>query len=181
MKKYKRPQEVVVCLTCKKEFLKDSSEVKRNKEKGRGIYCSLQCFGKGKKNKKTLEKVRPKDNLLNLNPSNRLDEFSIFRPHLKRAKTRKHDCDLTLEEMKEVWDKQKGICVYSKVKLERADHKKQNNPIYTISLDRINSSKGYTKDNIQFISVAMNRLKNSMTHEQMLEVIDIIKNISIYH
>lgn len=176
MKKYKRPQEIVVCLTCKKEFLKDSSEVKRNKKKGRDIYCSLQCFGKGKKNRENLEKVRPKD-ISQLNPSNRLDEYSIFRPHLKRAKTRKHICTLTLEEMKEIWDKQKGICVYSKVKLEKANPKKQNNPIYTISLDRIDSKKGYTKDNIQFISVAMNRLKNTMSDKDMVEILNLIKTI----
>ena len=40
-----------------------------------------------------------------------------------------------------------------------------------MSVDRINSSKGYVKDNIQFISIAMNHLKNNMTHEQMIEIL----------
>ena len=175
MKKYKRPQEKVLCEECKTEFLKDSSEVKRNFKLGRKCYCSISCSKKNKKNIKHLSKVRNRD-ISKLNPSNRLDEYSIFRPHLRRAKRRKHFCDLTLKQMKEVWDNQQGICVYSKVKLEIADYKKENNPIYTISLDRIDSNLSYTKENIQFISVAMNYLKNKMSHKEMLLILNILRN-----
>lgn len=174
MKKYKRPQEKVLCEECKTKFLKDSSEVKRNLKLGRKCYCTISCSKKNKENIKHLSQVRSRD-ISKLNPSNRLDEYSIFRPHLRRAKRRRHFCDLTLEQMKEVWDKQQGICTYSKVKLQIADHKKENNSTYTISLDRIDSNKGYTKGNIQFISMAMNYLKNKMSHKEMLVILNIIK------
>jgi hypothetical protein len=36
------------------------------------------------------------------------------------------------------------------------------------SLDRIDSSKGYIKGNIQFVSVIANYAKNEMTHDEML-------------
>lgn len=49
-----------------------------------------------------------------------------------------------------------------------------NNPIYTASLDRIDSSKGYEIGNIQFISTAINYMKNTMSHEDTLKLCKII-------
>ena len=44
------------------------------------------------------------------------------------------------------------------------------------SLDRIDSSKGYTKDNVEFVSTSINYMKNSMSKEDTLELIQIIKS-----
>lgn len=165
----------VPCEFCGVTFTKLLKEYNRSEKIGRKHYCSRTCASSTKEKLALLAKVNPKD-ASHLNSQNRLDEFTLFRPHLRRAKARKHFCDLTLEQMKEVWNKQQGICVYSKVKLQIADYKKENNPIYTISLDRIDSNIGYTKDNIQFISVAMNHLKNKMSHEEMLTIINILRN-----
>ena len=38
------------------------------------------------------------------------------------------------------------------------------------------SSLGYIKGNIQFISIAMNHMKNNMSHNETLELIEILKN-----
>ena len=171
MKNYKRKQEIVECHQCGIQFEKDSSEVKRNNNLGRRHFCSRSCSSKSNE----VFKLLPR-NTKNLNPSNRVDEFTGFREHLRRVKYRTKEVDLSLEDMLEVWNKQKGICIYSKVKLKRCSKKNINSPIDTMSLDRIDSSKGYTKDNIQFISIAMNHMKNSMTHEQTLELIEILKH-----
>lgn len=168
-------KENVTCENCGITFKKVKKEITRSLKLGRKQYCSLSCSKKTKDNLEHWEKVRLKDNISSLNPFNRKDEYTIFRPHLRRANQRNKFCDLTLEQLKEVWDKQQGICIYSKVKLISSNYNERNNPIYTMSLDRINSEIGYTKNNIQFVSVAMNHLKHSMTHEQMLEILNILK------
>ena len=172
MKNYKRKQEIVECGYCKSQFNKDSSEVKRNKQLGRKIFCSRSCVGKY--NTPTILKYK-NTNISILNPANRKDEFTPFRKHLRRIKDRDPNCNLSLEEMLEVWNKQEGKCVYSKVKLEPSKYKQANDQIYTLSVDRINSSKGYTKDNIQFISIAMNHMKNNMSHEETIKLIEILR------
>ena len=171
-KKYKRKQQEMICEECSTKYLKAKSEVVRNLRLGRKSFCSISCAGKGWANIEHLAKVRDTSGLT---PDNRRDEFSMFRAHLRRALKRGKECDLTLEHMKEVFDKQDGKCIYSGVKLVETDNKVKNDQIYAISLDRTDSSKGYVIGNIQFVSIAMNHLKNSMTHEQMLETLEIIK------
>lgn len=172
MKKYVRKQVEVQCDCCKKIYLKNESEVKRNEKLRRLSFCSYECLGKN--NTQHLEKATR--NISQLNPSNRRDEFTGFREHLKRIKYRTKEVSLTLQDLKDVFESQKGICPYSKVTLEFVPKKGKSNPIYTISLDRKDSSIGYIKENIQFISIAMNHLKNNMSEENMQEILTILKN-----
>ena len=43
------------------------------------------------------------------------------------------------------------------------------------SIDRINSSEGYVKGNIQYVSRNINYAKGILTHQQMLDFINLIK------
>jgi len=166
----------IICEECGFEFEKLNKEVNRSLKLERKQYCSMTCAKKSSENLEHLASIRTQETS-QLIPENRLDEYTIFRTHLRRALTRKHFCDLTLEDLKEVWEQQEGKCVYSKVNLTSASYLQPNNLIYTMSLDRIDSSIGYTKTNIQFISMAMNYLKNRMSHNEMLEVLAILKDI----
>jgi|688.fasta_scaffold587394_2 hypothetical protein len=175
MKKYTRKKVELQCNHCKKIYLKDESEHKRNVKLKRIEYCSIICSKKSDKNVERLLQYRNKD-LSKLKADNRKDCYSPFREHLRRAKRRDAFSNLTLEHLKEVWEKQNGICPYSKVKLLNSSNTKTNNPIYTLSLDRIDSSKGYVEGNIQFVSIAMNHMKGNMAHDKVLELLEIIKN-----
>lgn len=166
-----RKQVEVNCDFCNKSYLKDESEVKRNQKLGRKSFCSYECMGKN--NTKYLENVRP--GASHLNPSNRRDEFTGFREHLLRAKRRDKYCDLDLQYLKELWESQSGICVYSNVELIPPLVRQKNNPIYTASLDRKDSSKGYIKGNVQFISIAMNHMKGEMSEEEIQILLNILK------
>lgn len=171
MKQVRKKLEVQ-CYSCNAIILKDNSEVKRNEKLGRNNFCSISC---SKKIPENIEMLAINRTSVHLNAGNRRDEFTGFREHLLRAKRRTQNVDITLEDLKETWDSQQSICPYSKVKLEFVNQKSRNNPIYTMSLDRINSNLGYVKGNIQFISIAMNLMKNSMTEKEMQELLNILK------
>lgn len=171
MDKRKRKQKEMTCSICGNAYLKDESEANRNIKQGRVSYCSRSCAGKASCSH--LSKYRNSDQLI---PDNRGDEYTPFRSHLRRVKRRQGETNLNLIYLKELWEKQKGVCIYSKVELTYPKYNSTNDPIFTASLDRIDSSKGYDKGNVQYVSIAMNHMKNSMTHEQTLKLIALIKD-----
>jgi hypothetical protein len=119
-----------------------------------------------------------KKGILNKGGDNYPKENREFKAIFYRINTKgRKECLVTLNDLKEIWEKQNGICVYSKVKLCLPTFSNSNPscPYYMASVDRIDSSKPYSKDNIQFVSRTINFAKNSMTHKQMCEFIKLIK------
>lgn len=163
-----------ICKHCGIEFEKPLTELRRNEKLNRPNFCTRTCVGK--------------NNIKNLGGHlgdykkimghNRFgDEFTKFRYHYRNLKKRNHDVTITIEDLQSQWETQKGICFFSGVKLELSSYTKINkNPIYAASLDRIDSSKGYTQDNIRWVSRAMNWMKNTMSDDMVYELMDIIKN-----
>ena len=94
-----------------------------------------------------------------------LDMFRVVHANLNRLKCK---VTITLKDLKEQWDKQKGICVYSGIPLILPEwHAPRRHP-QIASLDRIDSAKDYVPNNIQFVSIIANYAKNEMAHEEML-------------
>lgn len=170
IKKYQRPQIQVICSNpkCNKSFMKDGSEVRRNKKRGVNNYCSISCSSII--NHKQLHS----GNVKYLEGSTKADKYTGLREHLRRAKYRTREFNITLDDLLNQWDKQNGICPYTGIKLIHPIRIKDEGLIYMASLDRIDSTKGYIVDNIQFISAAANLAKNNMTHEQMIEFCKLI-------
>jgi len=170
-KTYFRKKETCICGYCKKEFEKPLSEIKRNQKLNRQNFCSRTCtgmnniknFGDGK-NKYDISKHGRKK-----------DEYTNFRYYFRNLKRRNKQIDVTLQDLKELWEKQGGICTFSSVNLVLSTHTQTNkNPIYRASLDRIDSTKGYTKENIRWVSLAINWMKNTMSDEMVNKLIEIL-------
>lgn len=73
--------------------------------------------------------------------------------------------------LKELWEKQHGICSYTGIKMilpENIDMQRNTHSLKKISLDRIDSSKGYIKGNLEFVCMAINRAKNSNSKEELI-------------
>lgn len=83
----------------------------------------------------------------------------------RRAKQKGIEFDLSVEDIQNV-----SICPVFGFKLERANGSggKPNSP----SVDRIDPTKGYTKDNVQVVSHLANNMKQDATPEQLLMFAD---------
>ena len=84
-----------------------------------------------------------------------------------------HDLDFGPEYLKEVWDKQNGICPITGWKLKLKTYKCRKTSLVPqhASVDRIDNDKGYIKGNIRFISVMCNyALNKQFTDQQLLEL-----------
>lgn len=81
----------------------------------------------------------------------------------QRAALKNREHSITLEDLKEIFPKD-GCCPVFGFPLEwNSAGFRETSP----SIDRIDSSKGYTKENIQIISWKANRLKSSATVEEL--------------
>lgn len=167
-----RKKVEVTCFNCQIQFSKDRSEVTRNKKLNRENYCSLKCHAKSRDYSHLVPFYG--QNKIADYCNNRQDKFTGFREFIRRGniKGRKYQVEVSLEYLLDVWENQKGICVYSGVQLVLPNKKSSKHEM--ASLDRIDSSKGYIEGNIQFISAAMNYMKNTMSHEETVELCKII-------
>ncbi len=161
------------CLNCSKTFLRNVGEHKRNSSKNRRIFCSISCNASYRASSGELQ---PKNNPYPIKNhcDNHIDKYTGFREFIRRAKMRHtHEVSITLDELLEQWNKQDGKCVYTNIPM-MLPKSSNNNRIFTASLDRIDSSKGYISGNIQFVIISINYMKNNMSHEETISLLDII-------
>ena len=93
------------------------------------------------------------------------DMKSHLRYILGKARLRKkHEFDITPEDLYELWDKQNGLCAYSKQPLTN-----EVNHLQMASLDRIDSKQGYVKSNIQLLCFAVNKMKQEFSEEDFFK------------
>lgn len=172
----------LVCKNCDIAFKRLLSEHKRNLKLNRRVYCSLSCLGKenvshlhddgGINREKALKRVRE---LVKLGLYQR-DNFSSFKYFLRRCRKFDSETDISLDYLKEVWDNQKGKCAYTNIDMVPKFFEKAST-IYSASLDRIDSSIGYIKGNVQFVCLGINYAKNNFSESEIKQFIQSIKNI----
>jgi len=166
---YKSPKTRLLCLCiCGKLTEQDIYDIINGRVRGCG--CILQSEEFKNRCKKREEK--------------RHGEYRQFKYMIRQMKknNKKHnlgETNITKEYLAELWNEQKGICPYTKIKLTLPIHSKEPNPDVSYkmaSIDRIDSSKPYIIGNVQFVSRNANYAKNDMSHEDMVKFMDEIKN-----
>jgi hypothetical protein len=175
---YGRKLGTCTCKQCGVEFQKPQSELTRNEKIGRLNFCSRKCVGKN--NAKNLGEHL--SDYKKIEGCKRFgDEYTKFRYHYRNIKKRNTlkgiEVTITIEDLKNQWDLQNGICEFTGLNIILSSYTKiSKNPIYTASLDRIDSTKGYTKDNIRWVSRAINWMKNDMSDNMVWELCKIISD-----
>lgn len=96
-----------------------------------------------------------------------------------RAKRRRLDFKINIEYAWELFVKQKGRCAISglPIKFWKKNSSNEDKKEQTASLDRIDSSKGYVNDNIQWIHKHVNTIKMDFTQQDFIEL---CKTITLY-
>ena len=171
----------VKCSHCGNYFEREKSVVEFRKKRGMRSYCSRKCVGKDNFNQ--LEKppkgvVHP--NLVSHTRKNSLTPFRNFFRSAKRRqfsdKGRNDGFDLSVEDLVNQWDEQGGKCPYTgwdlDIRAQSRSAKAEKIKMYhpkRASLDRIDSSKPYTKDNIQFVSLMAQYAKNTWDGNELIE------------
>lgn len=172
------------CYHCKEEFEQPLKEFNRKQKKGiTKNFCSLSCFAFSTNQEKDDEywkkqyKKQKKTFDIKSQAGNRLDEYSPFRIFLNsgRASIQKHKHEINIDAvyLKEQWERQNGICPYTGLQMvlpkTSADYHIKS--LRKASLDRIDSSKGYVKGNVEFVCMAINLAKRNHTKEDMMSFI----------
>lgn len=172
MKNKGRKLGTCCCNNCGIEFQKPQSEINRNKKLGRQNFCSRTCVGLN-----NVKNFGDRRNNYDISKHSgwRKDEFTKFRYHFRNIKSRNKEIDITIEDLRNVWEKQNGFCPYLGIKLTLNSYGKiKKDPITSASVDRIDSSKGYVKGNVQWISRSVNFMKSDMTENELLKIFDLI-------
>jgi hypothetical protein len=95
-----------------------------------------------------------------------------------RAKRNNQEFKVTIEQLWEIFLKQEKKCALSGKLLTFAGlrARRKNRELQTASLDRIDSSKGYTIDNVQWIHKDINKMKQEFNQEYFIKLCQEISN-----
>lgn len=176
----------VICKECGIQFEKLNKEINRCKKKGWFDFCSRSCSATYRNSSMTKEYWQEqyrKHPVLKPFTGNRKNCLSPFKCFLNngRASIKKYKdtMDITPEYLKELWENQRGICPYTGIRMILPESSSKYHAIKSLkkaSLDRIDSSIGYNRGNVEFVCYAVNLGKNNHTKHEMIEFIKEIKN-----
>jgi len=99
--------------------------------------------------------------------------YGWFSKYFKRANKRtnnKRTGDITIQDIHALWIKQNKKCALSRVTIGFCDDGKG----HTCSIDRIDSLKEYTLDNVQLVHKDVNRMKNNFDQTYFINVCKLI-------
>jgi hypothetical protein len=86
------------------------------------------------------------------------------------------ECSIVKEDLLELWYKQEGKCALSGIIMENMINGGYN--IFNTSVDRIDTSKGYVKENIRLVCNKVNIMRSNMRDEELLMFCKaIVKNL----
>lgn len=75
--------------------------------------------------------------------------------------------NVELEDLINLWNKQRGLCALSGIKM--TFELKMGRTSTNVSIDKINKDLGYTKDNIQLVCMACNQMKSDLSETEMYQ------------
>ena len=129
------------------------------------VYPNTDDFFYQKRKCKKCVKNNMDNNRIKMHSNTNLEKILRNRFNTCRNRCERYGMELniTIEYLILLYEKQKGRCYYTGSKLSLSIGK-----IDSLSIDRINSDKGYTADNIVLCRKDVNLMKLSMTQNQFV-------------
>jgi len=170
------PNYIYECSICNKP--KPNNQYSRDrKKKGKGREYVTQCKDCRRLYQK-LPHVRENQNKRHILQRKKHRINSVYWSSVSNARNRGTEHTITKDDIKELFEIQKGLCYYTnKPMLQDIRDTVRNDD--SLSIDRFDSSKGYIKGNIVLCRWIVNRMKNDIEFKQFLELVsDINKNFN---
>ena len=144
------PEGMKVCARCTETKSLDNFYPNPSLRDGRDSYC-IQCTSQMTKE---------------YHARSPLDRLSVSLNTARQTARRKGLLfDLTSEAITDLWRQQEGLCAYS----GRAMAFDGKGSPESVSIDRVDSSKGYTLDNVVLCCTFVNRMKNDRCVDEFVE------------
>jgi len=138
------------CFICGELVYATKKEIEDNKK----LYCSIECRNK----------------------NNKSDYYRYLRDVEKRAKKINKEFTLTEEFIKNLLEnKQNNKCNITNIGITIKKKSESSNIYETASLDRIDNTKGYTEDNVQWVCLGINYMKLKFSDEMLHKMLRLIK------
>lgn len=94
--------------------------------------------------------------------------IALYNRYKTGAKLRNIKFDISIQDMYELLVKQNFKCALSGLQIQLYSRKDKKQKFTQASLDRIDSNKGYVKDNIQWVVVELNLMKGAKLQEDFI-------------
>lgn len=124
-----------VCVHCGTEYLSKYTGSKNR------YFCSSHCRAKDRASARRVDHV--------------LKVYELYNGAKFRAKTKNLPFDLTQDFLLDLWNKQEGKCLICKRVFEWGSSTTRTSRLAP-TVDRIDSTKGYTQDNIRLVTFHVN-------------------------
>lgn len=96
----------------------------------------------------------------------------FFTTIVRGANARKLPIDITIEQIWDLFLKQDRCCALTGLLLKFGETSKDRS--ITASLDRIDSNKGYTIDNVQWVHKVINMMKNNLSCDDFINYCSLV-------
>lgn len=102
-----------------------------------------------------------------------MNKLYLSTIHNIKKRSKRLNINITVQDIKDLYQKQEGKCAISGKHMTCFGYTQTNDDKHNInkwntSIDRIDSKKGYNKENIQLICGIGNRMKTDMNTNQLL-------------
>jgi hypothetical protein len=137
------------------------------------VFLTANLSGNGKRKATTCEKC----NLHKMELDHRITDkipHRFWQRFLDHSKRRNKEVAISQDEAYELYNSQNKCCALTKLPLYFTTLRTNFNRYTNASIDRIDSSKPYSKDNIQWVHKVINMMKQGYSQEEFIEMCQLV-------